>query len=91
MSEFQPVLNSLLGAAIVGLVTWVWALWKAHNALQLKVAEEYVKEPAMRAAVVSAVEPLKTAIAEQGKSLAHQGRMIEEIARKLHVPAVADD
>lgn len=91
MSEFQPVLNTLLGAGIVGIVTWLWSLWKSHTELRLKVAEEYPKGPAMDKAVAAAVAPLQTAIAEQGKALAHQGRMLEEIAKKLHCPAVADD
>ena len=91
MDEFQPVLNTLLGAAVVGIVTWVWSLWKSHNALQLKIAEEYTKGPAMDKAVAAAVAPLQVALAEQGKALAHQGRMLEKISEKLHIPAVGDD
>jgi hypothetical protein len=33
----------LLGAAIVGLVGWVWLLWRDHHSLKVKVAEEYVR------------------------------------------------
>ena len=91
MSDYQPVLNTIAAAGIIGVVTWVWALWRSHTELRLKVAEEYPKGPAMDKAVAAAVAPLQIAIAEQGKALAHQGRMLERIADKLHIPAVGDE
>lgn len=91
MSEFQPVINTLMGAAVVGLVTWLWSLWKSHIELRLKVAEHYTTAPAMDKAVAAAVAPLQTAIAELGKQQAHQGQLILKIATRLNVPAVADD
>jgi hypothetical protein len=91
MGEFQPVLNSILSAALVGTVVWIWGLWKSHTELRLKVAEHYTTSPAMDKAVAAAVAPLQVAIAEQGRALAQQGRMIERIAERLHVPAVSDD
>lgn len=39
----QGLIVYLCGAGIVGLVVWVWALWNSHNALKLKVAEEYLR------------------------------------------------
>ncbi len=91
MSEFQPVLNTLIGASVTGLVLWVWALWKAHNDLRLKLAEEYTKDKAMREAVAAAVAPVQAAISEQAKALAHQGRLIEKIADRMHIPASSQD
>lgn len=88
MGEFQPVLNTVIGGAILGVVTWLWSLWKSHTELRLKVAEEYPKGPAMTAAIIAAIAPLQVAIAEQGKVLGHQGRMIEKIADRLHIPPV---
>jgi hypothetical protein len=29
--------------AVLGLVGWVWALWRDHGQLKVKVAEEYVR------------------------------------------------
>jgi hypothetical protein len=91
MGEFQPVLNTLMGASVVGLVTWLWSLWKSHTELRLKVAEEYTKGQAMDRAVAAAVAPLQVAIAEQGRALDHQGRMLEKIAARLHIPTSTDD
>ena len=91
MNDFQRVLNTVLAAAVVGAVTWLWSLWKSHTELRLKVAEEYTKGPTMDKAVAAAVAPLQVAIAEQGRALAHQGRMIERIADKLHIPAATDE
>jgi len=92
VSEFQPVLNSVLGAGIVGLVAWLWALWKSHTDLRLKLAEEYPKTPSMQSAVAAAILPLEKAIAAQATAQAHQGRILEAIARQMHIPtAVLDD
>lgn len=85
------MIDTAFGLGIGGLVTWVWALWKSHNDLRLKLAEEYPKDGAMRTAVAAAIEPLKVAIAEQARTLQHQGRLLEAIARQMHIPAVMDD
>jgi hypothetical protein len=39
----QQLIVALLAAAIVGLVGWVWMLWRDHHALKVKVAEDYVR------------------------------------------------
>lgn len=40
-------LPTLIGSAALamasGLVLWVWALWRDHHTLRVKVAEEYPK------------------------------------------------
>lgn len=43
MNEIIPIIQNLTGVAVVGLVAWVWLLWRSHHALQLKVAEEYMR------------------------------------------------
>lgn len=39
----QSVIIYLCGAGVVGLVVWVWALWKAHTDFKIKVTEEYLR------------------------------------------------
>ncbi len=91
MNDFQPVLNTVLGAGIVGIVTWLWALWKSHTDLRLKLAEDYSKTPAMQEAVRNAIAPLEKSIAAQATAQAHQGRILEAIARQMHIPTAAID
>ena len=45
MSEFSisfQIVLAILTIAVPALVGWVWALWRDHTALKLKVAEEYM-------------------------------------------------
>jgi hypothetical protein len=43
MSDFHSILLNVTAAAIVGLVAWVWTLWRSLTDLRLKVAEEYIR------------------------------------------------
>lgn len=90
MGDYQPVFNSLASAGIVGLVVWVWALWKSHNALALKIAEEYPKTQAMKESLASAVAPLEKEIARWAKESERQGRILEAMARQMHIPAITE-
>ncbi|GAB2619800.1 hypothetical protein [Novilysobacter erysipheiresistens] len=68
-------LISLLGAAVVGLVAWVWSLWRSHNDLKLKVAEEYVR----------------TANLAEFRGEIHSLRdLVYRIALKMEVPVFTD-
>jgi NADH dehydrogenase/NADH:ubiquinone oxidoreductase subunit G len=64
---------------------------EANVEMRLKLAEEYTKDKAMREAVAAAVAPVQAAISEQAKALAHQGRLIEKIADRMHIPASSQD
>lgn len=46
-SGIQELIVSLLGAGVAGLVVWVWALWRSHHDLKLKVAEDYLKRDSL--------------------------------------------
>lgn len=39
----EDVMIKILTPAVAGLLAWVWALWRSHNDLRLKVAEECLK------------------------------------------------
>lgn len=39
------IFGSVISAAVVGLVVWLWLLWLSHNAHKLHVAETYAKKP----------------------------------------------
>lgn len=41
------IMVTIMVPAVIGLVAWVWTLWQSHNALKLKVAEEYPKAHAL--------------------------------------------
>lgn len=45
---FLGILVSVMIPAVIGLLAWVWSLWQSHNALKLKVAEEYPKAQALQ-------------------------------------------
>lgn len=46
--EWVPSLIGSVALALgSGLVVWVWALWRDHHALKVKVAEEYPKHNAL--------------------------------------------
>lgn len=45
--DLQQAALVALSIAVPALVGWVWSLWQAHNALKLKVAEEYLKNEAL--------------------------------------------
>lgn len=46
-SWVPSLIGSVALALCSGLVVWVWALWRDHNALRVKVAEEYPKHDAL--------------------------------------------
>lgn len=45
--DAQQIAIIALSIAVPALVGWVWALWQSHNALRLKVAEEYLKNESL--------------------------------------------
>lgn len=91
MGDFQPVLNTILGAGIVGIVTWVWALWKSHNELRLKIAEDYPKSNSVKEIVTQAIAPIERELAAQARESLRQGRILEAIARQMHIPTALED
>lgn len=44
MSEYMTLLAYLAGPAIVGLIVWVWLLWKSHMDYKVYVADNYVQK-----------------------------------------------
>jgi hypothetical protein len=73
-------LPSLLGGAALalssGLVGWVWALWREHNMLKVKVAEEY---------------PKHNALAELKAEIRDLRDVVYRIANRLEVPVIRRD
>lgn len=91
MGEFQPVLNTVLAAGLVGMVTWVWALWKAHNDLRIKIAEDHPKGEAMKEIVRAAIAPLQKQVDALEQANDRNGKILAAIAGRLQVPAALGD
>lgn len=67
----DAIIQNLTCSAVVGLVVWVWTLWRDYQAFKLKVAEEY----------------LKTSALKEVKDEIHQLRnLMGQIALKLDIP-----
>lgn len=47
-SWVPTLIGSVALALASGLVGWIWALWRDHHALRVKVAEEYLKHTALK-------------------------------------------
>lgn len=76
MSEFSisfQIVLALLSIGVPGLVVWVWALWRDHTALKLKVAEEY---------------PKNSTLSEIKNDLHDLRIVVFKIAERLEIPAV---
>jgi hypothetical protein len=73
-------LPSLMGGAALalssGLVGWIWALWRDHNALKVKMAEEY---------------PKHTALTELKDEIRDLRDVVYRIAMRLEVPVLRKD
>lgn len=91
MGEFQPVLNSVLAAGLVGIVTWVWSLWKSHNDLRIKIAEDHPKGETMKEIVRAAIAPLQKQVDALEKANDRNGKILAAIAGRLQVPAALED
>lgn len=59
-----------------GLVGWVWALWREHHALRLKLAEEY---------------PNHTTFKELREEVRSLRDVVYQIANRLEVPVIRRD
>lgn len=77
MTEFYTILLNLTAPAILGLVAWIWLLWRSHHALQLKVAEEYVRKDGLN--------EIKNEIKDDINSLRE---LMYRIAGRLEVPVI---
>lgn len=75
-SWLPTLLGSIALALGSGLVIWVWALWRDHNALRVKVAEEYPKHAAL------------TDLKQEIRDLRD---VVYRIAQKLEVPVIRRD
>lgn len=68
---------ALIGSAALamasGLVVWVWALWRDHHALRVKVAEDY---------------PKNTALTEIKDEIRELRDVVYRIAMRLEVPVL---
>ena len=60
MNEYVTLLNYLVGPSVVGLVVWVWLLWRSHMEHKVHVAETYVRTPEL-----NKIQATMTAIQEQ--------------------------
>lgn len=71
---------ALIGSAALamatGLVVWVWALWRDHHALRVKVAEDY---------------PKNTALTELKDEIRDLRDVVYRIAMRLEVPVLRRD
>jgi hypothetical protein len=68
------IASLMSGAALMlasGLVGWVWALWREHHALRLKLAEEY---------------PNHTTFKELREEVRSLRDVVYQIARRLEIP-----
>ena len=75
--EWLPTLIGTAAFALAsGLVGWVWALWRDHNSLKVKVAEEYPKH--------NALSELKAEIRDLRD-------VVSRIANRLEVPVIRRD
>lgn len=59
-----------------GLVGWVWALWREHHALRVKLAEEY---------------PSQTTFKELKEEVGKLRDVVYRIADRLEVPVIRRD
>lgn len=74
MPDWVP---SILGGAALtmssGLVAWVWALWRDHHSLRVKVAEDY---------------PRNAALTELKEEIRELRDVVYRIAMRLEVPVL---
>ena len=84
----------LITLLVSGISAW---LLRSHLALQREfdqwrgeVKATFSTPEDVKDAVTSALAPLWREIEAQGRRLDHQGRIIEAIARQMHIPAVHD-
>lgn len=75
-SWIPTILGAIALALASGLVGWVWALWRDHHALRVKIAEEYPRN--------HTIDNLK----EEIKELRY---IVWKIAEKLDVPVLRRD
>lgn len=73
------IASLMSGAALMlasGLVGWVWALWREHHALRVKLAEEY---------------PNHTTFRELKEEVGKLRDVVYRIADRLEVPVIRRD
>lgn len=72
--DWVPALIGSVALALgSGLVVWVWALWRDHHSLKVKVAEEY---------------PKHNALAELKDEIRDLRDVVYRIAMRLEVPVL---
>jgi len=76
-ASLDDVISSLTAAAVVGLIAWVWALWRDHTALDKRVAEFYPKRTELVEAQI-----------QTNLRLARIEELVARLCLKLEVPAV---
>ena len=75
MERFFDLASQFVVIGVPALVAWVWALWRSHHDLRLKVAEEYIHREALK----------------EFKEDLHQVRtLVFAIARRLEIPTAHD-
>lgn len=72
-SWVPTLIGSVALALASGLVGWIWALWRDHHALKLKLAENY---------------PNNTVFKEFREEVKELRYIVWEIAKKLEVPVL---
>ena len=75
-SWLPTLIGSAAFALASGLVGWIWALWRDHHSLKLKVAEEY---------------PKHTALTELKDEIRDLRDVVYRIAMRLEVPVLRRD
>lgn len=74
MPAWLPTLIGSVALALAsGLVGWIWALWRDHHALRVKIAEEY---------------PKVTALTELKEEIRDLRDVVYRIAMRLEVPVL---
>jgi hypothetical protein len=75
-SWVPTLIGSVALALASGLVGWIWALWRDHHALRVKIAEEY---------------PKNTALNEFKEEIRQLRDVVYRIAMRLEVPVIRRD
>lgn len=75
--DFMSIVTGILVPCVLALFTWLSKLSSSVTELRVKVADEYVRDDSLD----DAMAPLRSEIK-------HIRRVVEAVARNLHVPAV---
>lgn len=78
--DFMTVVSGILVPCVIAAFTWLSKLSGSVTELRVHVAEKYVRNEDLD----DAIDPVKSEIK-------HIRKVVEAVARNLHVPAISED